>query len=69
MHKKSSTISISNESKCKQIKISLRDWMDIIWNLDEAVLDALEKDDKIEEEINDVGRFYAVKLKTGKGVE
>ena len=46
-----------NESKLKQIKISLRDRMDIIRNLDEAVLDALEKDDEIEEEIDDAGRF------------
>ena len=47
----------SNEKKLKQIKISLRDRMDIIRNLDEAVLNALEKDEEIEEEINEVGRF------------
>lgn len=47
----------ANESKLKQIKISLRDRLDIVRNLDEAVLDALEKDDEIEEEINDAGRF------------
>lgn len=47
----------SNENKLKQIKISLRDRMDIIRNLDEAVLDALEKDEEIEEEISDAGRF------------
>ena len=46
-----------NESKLKQIKISLRDRMEIIRNLDEAVLDALEKDNEIEEEIDDAGRF------------
>ena len=47
----------SNEKKLKQIKISLCDRMDIIRNLDEAVLNALEKDEEIEEEISEVGRF------------
>ena len=31
--------------------------MDIIRKLDEAVLNALEKDEEIEEEISEVGRF------------
>lgn len=40
-----------------KLKISLCDRMDIIRNLDEAVLNALEKDEEIEEEISEVGRF------------
>ena len=47
----------SNEKKLKQIKISLRNRMDIIRNLDEAVLNALEKDEEVEEEISEVGGF------------
>lgn len=47
----------SKENKLKQIKISLRDRMEILRNLDEAILGALEKDEEIEEEIADAGRF------------
>ena len=47
----------SKENKLKQIKISLRDRMEIIRNLDEAILDALEKDEEIEAEITDAGMF------------
>ena len=43
----------SKENKLKQIKISLRDRMEIIRNLDEAILDALEKDEEIEAEITE----------------
>ena len=47
----------SKENKLKQIKISLHDRMEIIRKLDEAILDALEKDEEIEEEIADAGVF------------
>ena len=47
----------SMESKLKQIKISLRDRMEIIRNLEKAVLDALEKDEEIAAEIGDAGTF------------
>lgn len=55
---KSSRILILRMKKSSnKLKISLCDRMDIIRNLDEAVLNALEKDEEIEEEISEVGRF------------
>ena len=47
----------SKENKLKQIKISLLDRMEIIRKLHEAILDALERDEEIEEEIGDAGVF------------